>query len=68
MLGESPGPVNMSGLKARLFPAALPFDDSLQRAPARPATKALQRTSPLVRESLVAPRPVARLLEKKVPE
>ena len=58
----------MSGLNARLFPAALPLGDSLQRPPARLRTKALQGTSPLVRELLIAPRPVAGMVEKNVPE
>jgi hypothetical protein len=58
----------MSGLNPRLFPAPLPLLNPFQRAPACRATKALQGTSTLLRESLVAPRPVAGLLEKNVPE
>ena len=58
----------MSGLNARLFPTPLPLLDPLQRAPARVRTEALQGTSPLVRESLIAARPVARVREKNVPE
>jgi len=59
---------NMSGLNARLSPAPLSLDDPLQRPLARLATEALQGTSPLARESLIAARPVARVLEKNVPE
>jgi transposase len=40
----------------------------LQRSPARYTTEALQRTSPIVREALVAPRPIAGVSEKNVPE
>jgi hypothetical protein len=58
----------MSGLNARLLPALLALLHSLQRAPTRSATKALQGTSPLVCEALIATRPVARVLEKNVPE
>jgi len=58
----------MSGLNARLFPAPFPLLNAFQRSPARRATKALQGTSPLGREVLVAARPVARWIEKNVPE
>jgi len=58
----------MSGLNARLSPAPLPIDNSLQGATACGRTEALQRTSPLLREVLVAAWPVARVLEKNVPE
>jgi hypothetical protein len=57
----------MCGLNARLFPAPLSLYNSLQGAMAGLRTEALQGTSPLVRESLVTPRPVARVLEKNVP-
>jgi hypothetical protein len=66
MYGHSWRPINMSGLNARLFPPPLALDDPLQRAPARCATEALQGTSPLLCEALVAARPVAGLPEKKV--
>jgi hypothetical protein len=56
----------MSGLSARLFPAALSLFDSPQRAPARMRTETLQRRSPLPLESFIAARPVARMLEKKL--
>jgi hypothetical protein len=58
----------MSGLNARLSPAPFPIHNSLQGATACVRTEALQRTSPLLREVLVAPWPVARVLEKNVPE
>jgi hypothetical protein len=58
----------MSGLNARLFPAPFPLLNAFQRSPARRATEALQGTSPLVCESLVAARPVAGVREKNVPE
>jgi len=58
----------MSGLNPRLLPAPLSLLNPFQRSPACPATKALQGTSTLLRESLVAPRPVAGVLEKNVPE
>jgi len=58
----------MSGLNASLFPAPFSLLHALQRSPACQATEALQRTSPLLRKSLVAPRPIARSREKKVPE
>jgi hypothetical protein len=57
----------MSGLNARLFPPPLPLLNPFQRAPAGLRTKTLQGTSPLWRESLVASRPVAATVEKKVP-
>jgi hypothetical protein len=40
--------------------------NSLQRTPAFLRTKALQRTSPLLRESLVAAWPVTAMVEKNV--
>src|ERR1051325_2336367 len=52
----------------RLPPAPFAFLDSLHGAPAFLRTKTPQRTSPLVREAFVAPRPVAGVLEKNVPE
>jgi hypothetical protein len=58
----------MSGLNERLLPAPLPLLHPLQRLPAFVRTEALQRASPLARESLVAARPVARVREKNVPE
>jgi hypothetical protein len=58
----------MSGLNARLFPAPFPIDNPLQGATAFLRTKALQRTSPLLREVLVAAWPVAGVREKNVPE
>jgi hypothetical protein len=67
MYGESRGWINMSGLNPRLFPAPLPLLHSLQRLPAGARTEALQGTSPLQREVLVAPWPVARVREKNVP-
>jgi hypothetical protein len=57
----------MSGLNARLFPAPLALLHALHRAPAGVRTEALQGTSPLVREVLVAPWPVTGVLEKNVP-
>jgi hypothetical protein len=54
----------MSGLNARLSPAPLSLGDPLQRSLARLATEALQGTSPLVRESLIAAWPVAAMVEK----
>jgi hypothetical protein len=57
--------INMSGLNARLSPAALPLPNPLQRVSASMRTKALQGTSPLAGEALVATRPVASVLEKK---
>jgi len=68
MYGQSSPTINMSGLNARLFPTPLPFPDSFQRAAARLRTETLQGTSPLVRELLVAPRPVAGMLEKNALE
>jgi len=56
----------MPGLQARLFPAPLPLLDALQRLPAGGATETLQGASPLPREALVAPRPVAGGVEKNV--
>jgi hypothetical protein len=58
----------MSGLNARLFPAPFPLLNAFQRSPARHATEALQGTSPLVCEPLVAARPVAGMREKNIPE
>jgi hypothetical protein len=66
MYGQSWRAINMSGLNARLSPPPLALDDPLHRAPARCATEALQGTSPLLCEALVASRPVARVPEKKV--
>jgi hypothetical protein len=57
----------MSGLNARLFPAPFPLLNAFQSLPACRATEALQGTSPLPGESLVAARPVARMLEKNLP-
>jgi hypothetical protein len=68
MYGQHCRRINISRLNARLFPAPLPLLNPFQRSPACPATKALQGTPPLWRESLVAPRPVAGVLEKNVPE
>jgi hypothetical protein len=34
MYANALGQINISGLKARLFPALLSFSDALQRAPA----------------------------------
>jgi hypothetical protein len=68
MYGELSLAINMSGLNAGLLPAPLPLLDPLECSPARLRTEALQRTSPLLRESLVAARPVAGVLEKNVPE
>jgi hypothetical protein len=56
----------MSGLNARLFPAPLPLLDPFQRSPACARTETLQGTSPLLREALVAPRPIATTIEKKI--
>jgi hypothetical protein len=58
----------MSGLNPRLLPAPLSLLNPFQRSPACRATKALQGTSTLLRESLVAPRPVAGVLEKTLLE
>jgi hypothetical protein len=58
----------MSGLNPRLFPAPLPLLNPFQRSPARLATEALQGTSTLLRESFVATRPVAAMVEINVPE
>jgi hypothetical protein len=67
MYGDFSVAINMSGLNARLFPAPFPLVDSLQGAPARVRTKTLQGASALARKSLVAPWPVAGVLEKTVP-
>jgi len=56
----------MSGLNARLFPAPFPLLNAFQRSPTLMRTETLQGTSPLLCESLVAARPVARMLEKNV--
>jgi len=53
-------------INSRAFPAPLPLDDALQRAPAGVGAEALQRRSPLTLESLVAARPVAGMVEKNV--
>jgi hypothetical protein len=66
MYGPHRHRINMSGLNARLFPPPLPFPDALQRALAGLRTETLQGTSPLLREALVAPRPVAATIEKKI--
>jgi hypothetical protein len=66
MYGQHCRRINISRLNARLFPAPLPLLNPFQRATAGLRTKTLQRTSQLWRESLVAPRPVAGVLEKKV--
>jgi hypothetical protein len=68
MYGESSLTINMSGLNARLFPAPLPLLHPLQCSPALLRTEALQGTSPLMGESLVTARPIARVLEKNVLE
>jgi len=68
MYGQHCRRINISRLNARLFPAPLPLLNPFQRAPAGLRTKTLQGTSPLWRESLVAPRPVAGVLEKNGPE
>jgi hypothetical protein len=68
MYGDAVTTINISGLNPRLFPAPLPLVDSLHSSPAGYATKALQRTSPLRRESFIAPRTVTRVPEKNVPE
>jgi len=60
--------INISGLKARLLPAALPFPDALQRTPARRRTETLQGASQLTREAFVTARPIATVDEKNVPE
>jgi len=57
-----------SALNPRLFPAALPFTDALHCVPASVRAIVLQGTSPLARESLVAARSVACVLEKNVSE
>jgi hypothetical protein len=67
MYGDFSAAINISGLNARLPPVPLSLLDSLQGSPAGLRAEALQRTSPLVREALVAPRPVAGMLEKIVP-
>ena len=54
----------MSGLNARLFPTPLPLLDPFQSSPAGLRTEALQRTSPFMRESLIATGPVAAVLKK----
>jgi len=56
----------MSGLNARLFPAAFPIYNSLQGATACVRTEALQGTSPLLREAFVTARPITRPREKNV--
>jgi hypothetical protein len=66
MYGQHCRRINIFRLNARLFPAPLPILNPFQRAPAGRRTKTLQGISPLWRESLVAPRPVAGVLEKKV--
>jgi len=68
MYGDSSLTINMSGLNARLFPAPFAIHHSLQRPPTRRGTKALQGTSPLAYESLVAARAVAGVREKKALE
>jgi hypothetical protein len=68
MYGQHCRKINISRLNARLFPAPLPLLNPFQCPPAGLRTKTLQGTSPLWRESLVAPRPVAGVLEKNVPE
>jgi hypothetical protein len=67
MYGQHCRRINISRLYARLFPAPLPLLYPFQRAPAGLRTKTLQGTSPLWRESLVAPRPITGLIEKNVP-
>jgi hypothetical protein len=66
MYGERRQRINISGLNARLFPALLPFSDTLHCAPAGVRAEVLQGTSPLARESLVATRSVAVMVEKNV--
>ncbi len=56
----------MSGLNPRLFPSPLSLLDALQRTSARVRTEALQGTSPLAHESLVAAGPVTAMVEKNV--
>ncbi len=58
--------INISGLKARLFPALLSFSDALQRAPALCRAEMLQRTSPRTHESLVAAGTITAVVEKNV--
>jgi hypothetical protein len=58
----------MSGLNARLLPAALPLPNAIQRSTARCRTETLQGTSPLTREAFVTARPIATVVEKNVPE
>jgi hypothetical protein len=58
----------MSGLNPRLFPTPLPLLNPFQCSPAGVRTETLQGTSTLLRESLVAPRPVAGVLEKNISE
>ncbi len=55
----------MSGLTPAPSPALLSLPNTLQRTPAWVRAEALQGTSPLARESLVAARPVAAAIEKK---
>jgi hypothetical protein len=66
MYANALGRINISGLKARLFPALLSFSDALQRAPALWRAEMLQRTSPRTHESLVAAGTVAGMFEKNV--
>jgi hypothetical protein len=68
MYGDFSVAINMSGLNARLFPAPFALLNAFQRSPARCATEALQGASPLLCKALIAPRPVARLGEKNVPQ
>ena len=59
------------GVGARLLDRSgrtVRLTDALHRVPASVRAIVLQGTSPLACESLVATRPVARLLEKNVPE
>jgi len=64
MYGECPGSFNMSGLNPALFPPPLALMYPFQRAAARSWAEALQGTSTLVIESLVAAGTVATGLEK----
>jgi hypothetical protein len=68
MYGQHRRRINIADLNARLFPPLLPLLNPRQRAPATVRTEMLQGTSPLRRESLIAPRPVAGVLEKTVSE